>query len=67
MGHANIATTEGYAHHVPKRNAAAALTQLIEADSEQIGGESRQPSSNARDGTARTARQTPADTSPNRL
>jgi integrase len=34
MGHANITTTEGYAHHVPKRNAAAALTELIETESE---------------------------------
>ena len=39
MGHANIATTEGYAHHVPKRNAAAALTRFVEAESEQIDSE----------------------------
>lgn len=31
MGHANVATTELYAHHVPKRNAAAALTALVDA------------------------------------
>lgn len=34
MGHANIATTEGYAHHVPKHGAAEALTRLVEAESE---------------------------------
>jgi len=32
MGHADIATTMVYAHHVPKRNAAEALTRLVEAE-----------------------------------
>jgi integrase len=30
MGHASITTTEIYAHHIPKRAAADAQTQLIE-------------------------------------
>jgi integrase len=33
MGHADIATTMIYAHHVPKRNAAAALTRFVQAES----------------------------------
>jgi len=33
MGHAHISTTMIYAHHVPKRNAADALTALVEAES----------------------------------
>jgi integrase len=31
MGHAQLATTELYAHHVPKRNAAEALTEFVSA------------------------------------
>jgi integrase len=31
MGHAQLATTELYAHHVPKRNAAGALTEFVNA------------------------------------
>jgi hypothetical protein len=31
MGHAQLATTELYAHHVPKRNAATALTEFVNA------------------------------------
>jgi len=31
MGHAHITTTEIYAHHVPKHNAAEALNQLIDS------------------------------------
>lgn len=30
-GHAQLATTELYAHHVPKRNAAGALTEFVNA------------------------------------
>jgi integrase len=33
MGHADIATTMIYAHHVPKRNAADALTRFVQAES----------------------------------
>ena len=29
MGHANVSTTMIYAHHVPKHNAAEALTRLV--------------------------------------
>jgi len=31
MGYANISTTMIYAHHVPKHNAADALTRLVDA------------------------------------
>jgi integrase len=33
MGHADVSTTMIYAHHVPKRNAADALTRFVEAES----------------------------------
>jgi integrase len=33
MGHADVSTTMIYAHHVPKRNAAHALTRFVEAES----------------------------------
>ena len=34
MGHAQLATTELYAHHVPKHNAAEALTEFVNAQKE---------------------------------
>jgi integrase len=37
MGHANISTTMIYAHHVPKHNAAAALSQLVSSESPSPG------------------------------
>lgn len=43
MGHASIQTTEIYAHHVPKTNAANALTALV---SGAESGASLVPSSN---------------------
>ena len=32
MGHASITTTEIYAHHIPKHQAASALTRLVETE-----------------------------------
>ncbi|HEX5820197.1 MAG TPA: hypothetical protein VFY30_00370 [Solirubrobacterales bacterium] len=32
MGHANIETTIKYAHHIPKAEAAAQLSELIESE-----------------------------------
>jgi hypothetical protein len=34
MGHASITTTEIYTHHIPKHNAADALTRLVSSESE---------------------------------
>lgn len=38
MGHASIGTTMIYAHHVPKRDAADALTRLLDLDALPDGG-----------------------------
>jgi integrase len=37
MGHASITTTEIYAHHIPKRAAADALTRLVEGGTVSSG------------------------------
>jgi integrase len=45
MGHANITTTMIYAHHVPKRDAAAALSELISKESPSPGCDAAQAAS----------------------
>jgi integrase len=37
MGHADLATTMGYVHYVPRHNAAALLTRLVEAAVKENG------------------------------
>lgn len=44
MGHADVTTTMIYVHHVPKRNAAEALTALVDAATSCAGWGKTQPS-----------------------
>jgi integrase len=60
MGHANISTTMIYAHHVPKRDAASALTRLVDATtSPDVGDRTQSPGGSRALSEATTVNPTP--------